>query len=248
MLFKALFPLLSLISIALATPPACFLSCVQVIARWCEFNHDDFRCICDNSPSLVGCLVDICPYGNFFSARDHFWGTCLERLSENNDPPHHDPIDNGQIDVEENGPFEDFPKEWEDGIEDDEDDDEEDDQEEEEEDEWDDDEGFEENEDEEEEGEEEDEEGEYADNDDNDENDGEDSLDEDVSDDKEYYEGSQDDEEEQQEQGSVDEEDGQNDSTENFNSDGSSSLEATTLSPNSKRRDRPGLSYRESRV
>lgn len=27
---------------------------------------------------LVGCLVDICPYGNFESARDHFFGTCLE--------------------------------------------------------------------------------------------------------------------------------------------------------------------------
>ncbi|KAH3686336.1 hypothetical protein WICPIJ_002698 [Wickerhamomyces pijperi] len=66
---------------ALATPPACFLSCVQVIARWCDEGHADFRCICDNSPSLVGCLVDICPYGNFFSARDHFWGTCLERLT-----------------------------------------------------------------------------------------------------------------------------------------------------------------------
>lgn len=72
----------SLIGKSLATPPACFLACTQVIARWCEHNHRDFKCICDNSPSLVGCLVDICPYGSFFSARDHFWGTCLERLSD----------------------------------------------------------------------------------------------------------------------------------------------------------------------
>ena len=30
------------------------------------------------SDVLVSCLVDICPYGNFESARDHFLGTCLE--------------------------------------------------------------------------------------------------------------------------------------------------------------------------
>ncbi|CCH46339.1 Midasin [Wickerhamomyces ciferrii] len=85
MLIKSILPIFAILLFVGATPPACFLSCVQVIARWCERAHADFRCVCENSPSLVGCLVDICPYGNFFSARDHFWGTCLERLSADSD-------------------------------------------------------------------------------------------------------------------------------------------------------------------
>lgn len=71
-----------LIGMGMSTPPACFLSCTNVISKWCDRDHSDFRCICDNSPSLVGCLVDVCPYGDFLNARDHFWGTCLERLSD----------------------------------------------------------------------------------------------------------------------------------------------------------------------
>lgn len=125
MLLKSLFSLLSVISFALATPPACFLSCVQVIARWCEHDHGDFRCICDNSPSLVGCLVDICPYGNFFSARDHFWGTCLERLSENTPTETENGESFGVNGPKQDGLFEDFPEEWEAYDDDDEDEDDE---------------------------------------------------------------------------------------------------------------------------
>lgn len=63
---------------ALATPPACFLSCTSAIAASCTHGHRDLTCICRERDSLVGCLIDLCPYGSFESARDHFLGTCLE--------------------------------------------------------------------------------------------------------------------------------------------------------------------------
>lgn len=61
-----------------ATPPACFLSCTNEIAALCDSHHMGFRCICAYETKLVACLVDICPYGNFESARDHYLGTCME--------------------------------------------------------------------------------------------------------------------------------------------------------------------------
>lgn len=66
------------ISLVVATPPACFLSCINEVAKSCEFNHRDLTCLCQKKDEIFGCLVDICPYGNFESARDHYLGTCLE--------------------------------------------------------------------------------------------------------------------------------------------------------------------------
>lgn len=61
-----------------ATPPACFLSCIAETAKECPSGLQSISCLCSKSDVLVSCLVDICPYGNFESARDHFLGTCLE--------------------------------------------------------------------------------------------------------------------------------------------------------------------------
>lgn len=69
--------LLALLALALATPPACFLSCTNEVAHRCG-GQANLLCICAANDALQGCLVDICPYGNFESARDHFWGTCRE--------------------------------------------------------------------------------------------------------------------------------------------------------------------------
>lgn len=74
----------------LATPPACLLSCINELSHSCPYAHSDYQCICTKKDSLIGCLVDICPYGTFELARDHFLGTCLERQS-NSKPPSHLP-------------------------------------------------------------------------------------------------------------------------------------------------------------
>lgn len=67
---------------AVATPPACFLACTNALASNCTHGHRDLSCLCRARDSLVGCLVDICPYGVFDSARDHYLGTCLEHKKE----------------------------------------------------------------------------------------------------------------------------------------------------------------------
>lgn len=76
MKYFILFPWLA--SFVLATPPACFLSCIAESAKECPSGLQSISCLCSKSDVLVSCLVDICPYGNFESARDHFLGTCLE--------------------------------------------------------------------------------------------------------------------------------------------------------------------------
>ncbi|CAH2351487.1 hypothetical protein CLIB1423_03S07404 [[Candida] railenensis] len=76
--------------LTLATPPACLLSCINELAHSCPYVHSDYQCICAKKDSLIGCLVDICPYGTFELARDHFLGVCLERQS-NPAPPSHLP-------------------------------------------------------------------------------------------------------------------------------------------------------------
>lgn len=72
----------------LATPPACFLSCINEVAHYCPGSHHDLLCLCQLKESLVGCLVDICPVGNFEASRDHFIGTCLEH-GRPHDPVRH---------------------------------------------------------------------------------------------------------------------------------------------------------------
>ncbi|KAI3403320.2 hypothetical protein KGF56_003908 [Candida oxycetoniae] len=77
-MIELLLVVLTLLSISSSTPPACFLSCVAEVTRKCPSNLKDISSVCKNEDALVGCLVDICPFGTFQSARDHFIGTCLE--------------------------------------------------------------------------------------------------------------------------------------------------------------------------
>ncbi|CAK9441746.1 uncharacterized protein LODBEIA_P56140 [Lodderomyces beijingensis] len=72
------FALFALFSWGLATPPACFLSCVSEVTRDFPGHLKDVTRVCQKEDAIVGCLVDICPFGNFQSARDHYIGTCLE--------------------------------------------------------------------------------------------------------------------------------------------------------------------------
>lgn len=67
-----------LFSTVLSIPPACFISCTSEIARTCANGLTDLTCLCNKEDEIVTCLVDICPFGVFVSARDHYIGTCLE--------------------------------------------------------------------------------------------------------------------------------------------------------------------------
>lgn len=82
----------------LATPPACFLSCINELAHYCPNGHTDLLCLCQLKDSLVGCLVDICPLGNLDSGRDHFVGTCLEHGRLHEPTRHAMPVDPVQQD------------------------------------------------------------------------------------------------------------------------------------------------------
>ncbi|KAG2732038.1 hypothetical protein G9P44_004455 [Scheffersomyces stipitis] len=76
-----------------ATPPACFLSCIAEVAKTCPLQKMDITCLCAKEDSVLGCMVDICPYGTFFSGRDHFIGTCMEHGRPSISNPHPpDPI------------------------------------------------------------------------------------------------------------------------------------------------------------
>ena len=94
-----LFSIIIYIVLVAATPPACFLSCINEVARSCPYEHRDLRCLCLNKDSVFGCMIDICPWGNFDAGRDHFLGTCLEHRAEVDDrwtvqdvhPPHFEP-------------------------------------------------------------------------------------------------------------------------------------------------------------
>ncbi|KAI5970280.1 hypothetical protein CANMA_000632 [Candida margitis] len=64
--------------LVISTPPACLLSCISEVSSKCERGWSSLSCVCNKEDQIVGCLIDICPFGNFNSARDHFLGTCLE--------------------------------------------------------------------------------------------------------------------------------------------------------------------------
>ncbi|CDR45144.1 CYFA0S16e02630g1_1 [Cyberlindnera fabianii] len=104
-------------TLVLATPPACFLACTGTVARWCTRNHADFPCLCHNSASIIGCLVDICPAGDFFSLRDHLWGTCVERLGTTT--WENEALDDDDMDYELSDYYDDYDDEDDDEEEDD---------------------------------------------------------------------------------------------------------------------------------
>lgn len=71
-------PCILLVTLALATPPACSLKCINTLASWCPHSHIDVTCLCGNHLSYMGCITDICIGETYVAARDHFLGTCLE--------------------------------------------------------------------------------------------------------------------------------------------------------------------------
>lgn len=76
MLFRTI--VFILFSFTVATPPACFISCANEVSHGCPRGPVDLLCLCANETPLLSCFIDICPLGTFFSARDHYFGTCLE--------------------------------------------------------------------------------------------------------------------------------------------------------------------------
>lgn len=65
-------------ALALATPPACFVKCINEVAHNCPANQADVHCIC-NAHTLVNQCIALHCYGiHFLSSTDHFYGTCLE--------------------------------------------------------------------------------------------------------------------------------------------------------------------------
>lgn len=63
-----------------SSPPAAVLHCVNDIARLCEGFHSNYECICYNRDRMLYCLATVSPYGNYMEARDHFLGTCIDRI------------------------------------------------------------------------------------------------------------------------------------------------------------------------
>lgn len=58
-------------------PPACMLSCINAVARGIGLDHPShITSICLQKDAIVGCLTDICPFGNYNTARDHFLHAC----------------------------------------------------------------------------------------------------------------------------------------------------------------------------
>lgn len=70
--------LLLVLQLTIATPPACFLDCINNISRICTKNQADVKCLCRIHEAVNQCIVKYCPRDHFFSARDHFGGTCIE--------------------------------------------------------------------------------------------------------------------------------------------------------------------------
>ncbi|OBA20083.1 hypothetical protein METBIDRAFT_212589 [Metschnikowia bicuspidata var. bicuspidata NRRL YB-4993] len=70
--------LLLIFSLASATPPACFLDCINRLSHICAKNQADIRCLCQIHQAVNQCSHRFCLREDFLSARDHFAGTCIE--------------------------------------------------------------------------------------------------------------------------------------------------------------------------
>ncbi|GEQ70225.1 hypothetical protein JCM33374_g3901 [Metschnikowia sp. JCM 33374] len=76
MLFLIIF--LQALNLVIATPPACFIRCINSISNICEKNQADIQCLCKIHEAVNQCIALHCPADHFYSARDHFSGTCSE--------------------------------------------------------------------------------------------------------------------------------------------------------------------------
>lgn len=69
------------------SPPAAILHCVNEVAHGCSGFHSNYACICGNRDRVLYCLATVSPYGNYLEARDHFLGTCIDRVPALIDDP-----------------------------------------------------------------------------------------------------------------------------------------------------------------
>ncbi|WPK24682.1 hypothetical protein PUMCH_001965 [Australozyma saopauloensis] len=69
---------LLIIHLSLATPPACFLGCINVIAHICPRQRSDLECLCRHSRIAMDCIANLCWGVSYYSSQDHFRGTCME--------------------------------------------------------------------------------------------------------------------------------------------------------------------------
>ncbi|KAG7889614.1 hypothetical protein KL935_000426 [Ogataea polymorpha] len=82
MYIASVLSLIACAAMAVAMPPACTLACVNDQAHLCAKSHLDFSCLCASRAHILRCLIDKCPFGNYLPARDHYLGTCIERIPE----------------------------------------------------------------------------------------------------------------------------------------------------------------------
>ncbi|GME86025.1 unnamed protein product [Ambrosiozyma monospora] len=65
-----------------STAPWCSLDCAVSIAKTCPDQLTDLSCLCEKKTEFLDCLTDVCPDDNYYAARDHYLGTCLEHIPE----------------------------------------------------------------------------------------------------------------------------------------------------------------------
>ncbi|KAM9938336.1 hypothetical protein OXX80_002160 [Metschnikowia pulcherrima] len=94
-------------SLVIATPPACFINCINSISHICGKNQADVKCLCRVHEAINQCISNYCPSENFYSSRDHFSGTCMEHGFEFEGPvfedgPNELPESDIESDIEDN--------------------------------------------------------------------------------------------------------------------------------------------------
>lgn len=83
---RFIFIIVFFIPFALTTPPACFLGCINAIAHICPQKRNDVECLCAQAQLVLDCITELCWGINYYSARDHFKGTCMEHHFNYGDP------------------------------------------------------------------------------------------------------------------------------------------------------------------
>lgn len=82
---RHLLPYFLVAHLVAATPPACFLGCINRIGHICPLKRNDVQCLCNQKPAVLDCIINLCWGINYYSARDHFMGTCVEHKVTHSD-------------------------------------------------------------------------------------------------------------------------------------------------------------------
>lgn len=91
-------------SLAIATPPACLLGCINVVSRICALNQYDMPCLCQHSNSMMACITDTCWGVAYISARYHYRESCLEHnidVGKVDEHPHFTKIETQRSNIDE---------------------------------------------------------------------------------------------------------------------------------------------------